>query len=173
MVQQLTRIQRLGLAAALALVVAAAAVPASADAAPRYRPDCQPGTVCLYQNVKWNHHHGLWSSDGGQRLDFLVDRHGVIISLQRGYILNPNRGDPYLPPDRWTVPGRSLVNRVSSYANYSKKTPYCVYDLNRDGEPILLWRMNPGSSSSWVGKRLNDRADTLWPCGFRLKEPGR
>jgi hypothetical protein len=168
MVQQLIHQRRrrlLGLAAAL-VVVAPVATTATAGAAGHARPDCQRGAVCLYQNAKWNQDPVLRRTDRGQQLDFLVDSHDPVTPVMRGYILNPNRRD-HLPPDRSRIPGRSLVNRVSSYANFSK-SPYCIYDENRNGEPVFLWRMAPGSSSSFVGERLNDRADTMWPCDVKL-----
>jgi hypothetical protein len=163
------RSRRLGLAAAL--IVAAASAPAAADAATHYRPNCQRGAVCLYQNAKWNNDPVLKRTDRGQQLDFLVASHGPVAEVTRSFILNPNRGHPYLPPDRARIPGRSLVNRVSSYANFSK-SPYCAYDLTRNGEPKLLWRMPAGSSSSFVGTKRNDRADTIAYCGTVRVVPG-
>lgn len=131
---------------ATALIAAAVITPTSANAAARYRPPCAKGELCFFQHVKWNR------DDVGTAYRYnWLERYP-----NRTFYLNIGVED-------------TLVNRVSSYANFTSRT-YCVYDKLHNGRLVKLWSMRPGSSSARVGativrgKTVNDRADYFARC---------
>lgn len=150
----------IGMSPVLVVAALAMAVAAPAQAEPRYAPGCFIRAVCFYDNVYWNHHDA--STDEGDDGDFIQfwDVQFEVGELDGKFMsLNPDVSHPTV-----STLGRSLVNRVSSYANNLDRT-FCVYDRLRDGTGVLLWDIRPHSSSSWVGRKkvwgksVNDRAD--------------
>ena len=114
------------------------------------------GQLCLFHDADYGRSGGYTGADKYNSV--CLPRSYPVSGSESSFVATPNHLDVDSSGD-----DEDTHDRASSWVNKSG-IKYCAFDINEDGEIVLLWEMYPDRSSKWVGDSKNDRTDFIRTC---------